>query len=359
MVRPGLVSNSDLSDEDFNEASDAFKKAESGRGNMVQLNDLDDDLDPDAPKLLDDDKGKDDDPDPDELDDNQDVVVKDPLDDVEWEGLNEDQKTKVLALVDENKKLVHANTSNNGRVSALQKGNNQLRRKLGEIKPTERPSKESVAERLETSSSELKDLRVKHAEEFPQTLELIDKALEVNNLQTALDVEERIEPLKQTADVLAEDRVTHGDAEVLDELESTWNVHKTVNSKEFGDWKKTRSPMLQEIIEKSEDPAEQLDVLNMFATGRDVSQFLVSSDSETKTEVEDGDDDAATIAAQEAEALKKKQLEDAGDLSGKAAAERDTTKPDDMDDAEASFKAVERQKNHVKQKSGTKRVEVF
>ncbi len=253
------------------------------------------------------------------------------------EELTREQLVEQLAASEtENAKLKHSDQSNKGRVKALTRQSTAYRNQLSALGTSRGPSKETAQRQLSVAEAELEALQTEMGKDYPDTLKLVEKTLQVNNLKTAAVIDEKIDPIRKSAEVLLSETVQSGAEEANDIMLGKYNVSKMIASSEFTEWLDVLPPTYRELFDTSEDPTVQMQILDSFALGRDVSEFEVGS-----SEPEPDPKPENLPPSQDAE--KKQQQEDAGGLDGKSNALPDVTKGD-SDSAEASFDNVERDK---------------
>tara|TARA_Y100000310_G_scaffold55920_1_gene51259 strand:- start:6992 stop:8089 length:1098 start_codon:yes stop_codon:yes gene_type:complete len=253
-----------------------------------------------------------------------------------------------------NARLEHTNDSNVGRVKALQRKSQSLRNQLTTLRTVDGPSRETAREQLILAEGELDQIKEEMGEDYPATMKLVETALRVNNLRTVGMVDERLAPVRQTAEVLINEQVRSGSDEVADILSAKYDVPGMVNSQGFQSWIEVLHPAYREIFEKSEDPAEQLMILDSYAIGRDVSEFLVDQPAQPKPVSTTSPENKLPASN---DAVRKQQEQDAADIDGKAAAPPDPESGITDDSAEASYAYTEQEKQR-KRGGKTRRVEI-
>jgi len=164
--------------------------------------------------------------------------------------------------------LEHTNDSNKGRVKALQRKGQSLRNQLSAL-GTSRvgPSQETAQRELTEAESELAQLKEEMGEDYPATIKLVNAALRVNSLRTAGAVDEKLDPLRTAAETLITEEVHSDSVEVAELLSAKYDVPGLVNSEGFAKWLEVLPPTYRELFDNSEDPADQLMILDTYAEG--------------------------------------------------------------------------------------------
>ena len=251
----------------------------------------------------------------------------------------------------DNKRLEHANDSNVGRVRALQRKSDTYRAELNALETSrDGPSTETAQSEIVNAEAELTEIEAELEIDYPGTLKLLKASRKVDALKNADTIRREIAPVRQSAEVMLSESVQSGAEEAADILAGKYDVTKLMKSDGFTKWVDVLPPTIRKIFDTSEDPAEQLQVIETYAVGRDVSEFLVNpppKEVSSKSDLKPSQDDIRT-----------QQAKDAQGIDGSDNAKPDVTRGDTSDDAESSFKAVEQDKYRRKEQKGVRRVAI-